>query len=137
MRRSVEDFFPCRDCTCAALRRAGRAVTQHYEQRFRGSGLRGTQFTILATVIQTGSIPISRLANMLGVERTTLTRNLKPLERRKLLTLSGDADGRVRQVSVTPAGETLARKLLPRWKQAQASVGEVLARFKLPGAAKP
>jgi len=134
--RSADAFVPCRECTCSALRRASRAVTQHYEQRFRGSGLRGTQFTILAAVIQAGSIPISKLANMLGVERTTLTRNLQPLERRKLLTLSGDSDGRVRQVEITPAGEALARKLLPRWKQAQASVGEVLARFKLSGAAK-
>jgi DNA-binding MarR family transcriptional regulator len=119
------------------LRRASRAVTQHYEQRFRGSGLRATQFTILATVIQTDAIPISKLADLLGVERTTLTRNLRPLERRKFLTLSGDGDGRVRQVGITPAGEKLARELLPRWKQAQASVGEVLARFKMQGAAKP
>ena len=93
--------------------------------------LRATQFTILATLIQTGSIPISRLAGFLGVQRTTLTRNLRPLEKRKLVALGGQSDGRIHEVRVTSAGITLARALLPRWKQAQASVGEVLSRFDL------
>ncbi len=57
-------------------------MTQHYERAFRGTGLRATQFTLLATLIQTGPIPLGRLAEMTGLERTTLTRNLRPLEKR-------------------------------------------------------
>jgi DNA-binding MarR family transcriptional regulator len=127
----ADAFAPCRDCTCSAFRRASRAVTQHFEEQFSGSGLRSTQFTVLATLIQTGAISISRLARILGVERTTLTRNLGPLERRKLVTVLGDADGRVRKVGITRAGQVLAVDLLPRWKKAQASVGSVLSRFDL------
>jgi len=122
-------FLPCRDCICSALRRTTRAVTQHYEAAFRGSGIRGTQFTILAMLIQTEPMPISHLANHLGVERTTLSRNLRPLERRKLVSLSGD---RARLVNITPDGEKLALKTLPRWRHAQKTVGEILAQFNLP-----
>lgn len=122
-------FVPCRDCVCSALRRASRAVTQHFEAQFRGSGIRGTQFTILAMLIQTEPMAISHLATQLGVQRTTLTRNLRPLDRRKLVSLS---DGRARLVSITPEGEALALKTLPRWRKAQASVGQILAQFDLP-----
>jgi len=124
-----QQFIPCRKCTCSALRRASRALTRHFEKQFRGAGLRATQFTILATLIQTDAIAISRLAKLLGVERTTLTRNLGPLEKRKLVQLTGDSDGRVRQVAITGAGLALARKTLPRWKNAQAGATAVLQQF--------
>src|SRR5260370_40288105 len=84
-------------------------------------------------LIQTEPMPISHLANHLGVERTTLSRNLRPLARRKLVSLSG---ARARLVSMTPDGEKLALKTLPRWRHAQETVGEILAQFTLP-AVKP
>jgi DNA-binding MarR family transcriptional regulator len=125
-------FLPTRDCICSAYRRATRALTQHYEAQFRGSGLRGTQFTVLATLVQTGPIPSTRLAKQLGMERTTLTRNLKPLEDRSLITISAGQvslgqDARVREVAITKEGTALALKLLPRWQQAQKSAHKVLA----------
>jgi DNA-binding MarR family transcriptional regulator len=125
-------FLPTRDCICSAYRRATRALTQHFESHFRGSGLRGTQFTVLATLAQTGPIPSTRLAKLLGMERTTLTRNLKPLEDRKLITISAgqaslEQDARIRQVAITKQGTTLALKLLPQWQQAQQSAHKVLA----------
>jgi DNA-binding MarR family transcriptional regulator len=101
-------------------------VTQHYEGHFRGSGLRATQFTILSTLAQTGPLPLTRLAVFMGLERTTLTRNLSPLKQRNLVTLAGGPDARIREVAITPDGEALARELLPRWRQAQETVGEVL-----------
>ena len=73
-------FLACRHCPCDALRRASRAVTQHYERAFRGTGLRGTQFTLLAVLTQTGPVPVSSLASEAGLERTTLTRNLRLLQ---------------------------------------------------------
>ncbi len=94
--------------------------------------MRGTQFTVLATLIQTGPLPMTRLAGMLGLERTTLTRNLKPLARAGLIGVGEESDRRVRLVEITPAGEAAARAALPIWKRAQASVGKVLARFDLP-----
>jgi DNA-binding MarR family transcriptional regulator len=114
------------------LRRATRAVTAHYEAHFRGSGLRGTQFTILSMLAQAGPLPMTRLADLLGVERTTLTRNLTVLVRHGLVEWAGATDGRVRKAELTRSGEAMLRKCLPRWAAAEASVGKVLKRFRLP-----
>ena len=75
------DFTATRQCVCTAARRRSRELTRAFEKAMRGAGLRGTQFTLLATLIQTGSLPTTRLAEFLGLERTTLTRNLGPLLR--------------------------------------------------------
>jgi DNA-binding MarR family transcriptional regulator len=103
-------------------------VTQHFEASFRGTGLRATQFTLLATLIQTGPLPMSALAGRLGLERTTLTRNLQLLEKKGLVAVAGDEDQRVRRVAVTRKGEAAASAALPAWKRAQASAGAVLRR---------
>jgi DNA-binding MarR family transcriptional regulator len=125
------DFVPCRACACSALRRASRAVTLHYEAHFRGLDLHATQFTILATLIQTGPIALTRLADQLGVDRTTLTRNLRPLARKGFVTEAPQADRRVKQVMITQAGAAAARAALPAWQKAQDSVGPVLERVGL------
>jgi DNA-binding MarR family transcriptional regulator len=119
-------------CTCSALRRTTRAVTAHYEAHFRGSGLRGTQFTILSVLAQAGPLPMTRLAEFLGVERTTLTRNLTVLARRGLVGWTGAEDGRVRKAMLTKAGDAMLRQCLPRWVAAEKSVGKVLKRYRLP-----
>jgi DNA-binding MarR family transcriptional regulator len=85
----------------------------------RGAGVRGPQFTLLATLIQTGPLPTSRLADLLGLERTTLTRNLSPLVRKGLVRIDGGEDRRVRKVAITRAGEEAARRAFPFWKKAQ------------------
>jgi DNA-binding MarR family transcriptional regulator len=119
-------------CTCSALRRATRAVSAHYEAQFRGSGLRGTQFTILSVLAQAGPLPMTRLADLLGVERTTLTRNLTVLARSGLVAWTGEADGRVHKALLTKAGDAMLHKCLPHWVAAEASVGKVLKKFRLP-----
>lgn len=107
-------------------------MTQHYEASFRGTGLRGTQFTVLSTLAQTGPMPISRLAAFLGMERTTLTRNLGPLEKRGFVTITSDEnDARVRRATITPAGEAAAREGLASWRKAQASVPRLLKQLGL------
>jgi DNA-binding MarR family transcriptional regulator len=121
-------FVPCQTCACSLLRRASRIVTQHYDAAMRGTGLRVTQFTLLATLIQTGPLPIGSLAGRLGLERTTLTRNVRLLEKKGLVTVAGDADQRVRRIAVTQRGENAATAALPAWKKAQASVEPVLRR---------
>jgi DNA-binding MarR family transcriptional regulator len=127
MNHAAELFLPCRDCVSSALRRTSRAVTRHYEFAFRGSSLRSTQFSLLATLIQTGPIPLTRLAAMTGLERTSLTRNLGLLEGRRLVSSDRGTDGRVRTIAITEEGEKLAVELLPLWKRAQAGVKAVLA----------
>lgn len=121
-------FLPCRDCACSALRRASRVVTQHYEASFRGTGLRATQFTVLATLVQTGPLPLSALAVTLGLERTSLTRNLMPLQKKGFVNTVGDKDQRVRCIAITKKGQAAAVAGLGAWNEAQSTVGETLRR---------
>ena len=113
------DFVACRHCVCTAARRRSRELTRAFEKAMRGSGVRGTQFTLLATLVQTGPIPTTRLADLQGLERTTLTRNLGPLVRDGLVRIDEGEDRRVRKVAITPAGEATARRAFPFWKKAQ------------------
>lgn len=115
------DFADTRQCACSAARRRSRELTRFYEQAMRGSGLRGTQFTLLATVIQTGPIPATRLADFLGLDRTTLTRNLGPLVRDGHVTITDGADRRVHKVAITTKGAEAARAAYPFWRKAQAA----------------
>jgi DNA-binding MarR family transcriptional regulator len=113
------DFFACRQCVCTAARRRSRELTRAFEKAMRGAGVRGTQFTVLATLVQTGPIPTTRLANFLGLERTTLTRNLGPLVREGFVRIDDGEDRRVHNVSITAKGEEAARRAFPFWKKAQ------------------
>lgn len=129
--KTASPFVDCRACKCSALRRASRAVTQHYEASFRGTGLRATQFTVLATLAQTGPLPLTELAKLLGLERTSLTRNLGPLEKSGFVKTQADADRRVRRVAITKKGEKAALGALGAWQRAQATVHRVLSDAKL------
>jgi DNA-binding MarR family transcriptional regulator len=113
------DFIATRRCVCAAARRKSRELTRAFEKAMRGSGVRGAQFSLLATLVQTGPMPTARLADFLGLERTTLTRNLRPLIRDGLVRIDEDEDRRVHKVAITPAGEAGARRAFPFWKKAQ------------------
>ena len=112
-------FTATRQCVCTAARRRSRELTRAFEKAMRGAGLRGTQFTLLATLVQTGPLPTTRLADLLGLERTTLTRNLGPLLRHRYVQIEEGEDRRVRKVAITLAGEEAARRALPFWKKAQ------------------
>ena len=124
-------FVACRNCACSALRHAGRAMTQHYERHFRGSGLRATQFTVLVTLAQTGPLSISELSAILGLERTTLSRNLHLIENKGWISALDHDDQRVRSMALTPKGRKKAVTALPNWKRAEAGAKKVLLRFGL------
>ena len=119
MTASAIDFAATRQCACSAARRKSRELTRFYERSMRGSGLRAAQFTLLATLIQTGPVPATRLADFLGLERTTLTRNLRPLLRDGHVTIEDAADRRVHKVSITASGAEAARNAFPFWRRAQ------------------
>ena len=124
-------FGACRTCACAALRHATRALTQHYETHFQGTGLRATQFAVLATLVQTGPLSISELAEILGLERTTLSRNLRLIENRGWIRALAHTDQRVRKMALTPKGIKKAAAALPMWRRADAGAEKVLRRFGL------
>jgi len=131
MRAPAGSFEACQTCACSALRRASRAVTQHYEKHFRGSGLRATQFTILATLAQTGPLSISDLSDQLGLDRTTLSRNLRLIEDKGWIAARGQGDQSSRKMALTPKGMRKASVALAFWKRADASVEPILRRFGL------
>lgn len=105
-------------CACLKARKAARAVTRAYDKALRPSGLRVTQFSILGAAGVSGGAPLGKLANMLGMERTTLTRNLQLIEREGLITVV-NVDGRTRNVVLTATGNRRLAQALPLWEDAQ------------------
>ena len=115
-----------RACACANLRRAARAVTQVFDEVLTPSGLKATQFTLLVTNRLMGESTINELAERMAMDRTTLSRNLKPLVRNGLLEVRPGEDGRTRLVRLTPAGERSLKEAYPLWQQAQQEIVGVL-----------
>ena len=107
------------NCTFANLRKASRTVSQAYDDALRPAGLKATQFTLLATLNKRGEVSVSELAAALVMDRTTLTRNLKPLENRGLVATAPGQDRRVRQIALTEAGRETFNTALQHWKVAQ------------------
>jgi DNA-binding MarR family transcriptional regulator len=108
-------------CNCLALRQASRHVTQFYDQLLASSGLRTTQFSILIRLRLAGPMTINALAKALVMDRTTLGRNILPLEREGLIdVVSGRADRRSKVLRLTKAGAARLRAARAGWTQAQA-----------------
>jgi DNA-binding MarR family transcriptional regulator len=114
------------ECTSARLRRASRAMSRLYDEVLAPCGLRGTQFSLLVALSLTGPAPLLRVADELGLDRTTMTRNLAPLERDGLVTSVPGADRRVRLIALTEEGRKRLTKALPLWERAQRRVIESL-----------
>ena len=109
-------------CTCFKLRSLSRRVTQLYDQTLSPSGLKVTQYSVIAHARRkegSAGSTVSDLADALFTDRTTLTRNLKPLVDAGLIKVSSGADARSKAVCVTPKGEAAYQAARPLWKQAQ------------------
>jgi DNA-binding MarR family transcriptional regulator len=109
-------------CAGNGLRRASRAITQLYAKILAPSGLQPTQFSLLVACAVAGEVSMAALADALAMDRTTLTRNLRPLERRHLVTVAEGEDRRVRKVTLTTLGRAILADALPLWNEAQARV---------------
>lgn len=108
-----------------------RVVSQHYDRALKPAGLRATQFTLLAVLAGKGPLPLTRLAEALVLDRTTLTRNLAPLVARGLVEDGTEDDERVRLVAVTEAGRALVAEATPLWREAQGQVARLLGDDRL------
>jgi DNA-binding MarR family transcriptional regulator len=109
------------ECNCLALRQAARHVTQVYDQLLAPSGLRATQYSILARLKRRGPMTINALAADLVMDRTTLGRNILPLCRDGLVDVAkGSADRRSRELRLTRAGMARAGAAMKNWTRAQA-----------------
>lgn len=122
-------------CTCLALRRATRRVTQIYDAHMKPLGLRITQFAVLGQLAGApdaapSQISITALARRLGLDRSTLGRNLRPLLKAGLVAMEGGEDRRAHTLALTEAGRALLEKAIPLWRDAQRHVSEKLGRDK-------
>lgn len=117
-------------CACFNLRKATRAITQHYDKMMKSAGLRGTQFTTLAVLSKAGLISMTHLADYLIMDRTTVTRNLRPLEKQGFLEIVPGVDQRVRQVQITKAGLKKLETARPLWESAQSALISQLGQEK-------
>lgn len=109
-------------CTCDNLRKTARAVTRAFEAALEPAGLTPTQFSLLSTLSLKGAMAVTPLAELLATDRTTLSRNLKPLLRRELVSGKPGADQRQRLVALTPQGQAALEAAIPLWRGAQERV---------------
>jgi len=107
------------DCACEGLRRAARAVSKVYARALAGVGLTPTQLAILVATRLHRSLPLSRLAQGLNLDRTSLYRAVRPLERKALLALGPGRTQRERVVTVSARGERALLEALPIWESTQ------------------
>ena len=113
-------------CTCFNTRKAARSVTEFYDRALAPSGVTAPQFTLLGAITMLGPGPIMRLAENLALDRTTLTRNLKILQKQGWVTLTPGEDRRERVVSLTETGKAVFDRTFPYWQRAQEKVESVL-----------
>ena len=113
-------------CTCDRLRKLARRLTQRYDAFLAPTGLRLTQFSLLAHLMHGGPATMSALAELLEMDRTTLTRNLKRLTDAGLVAMDAGRDARERVVRVSDQGRTVWRAAREQWRRAQNEVNQVL-----------
>lgn len=113
-------------CLAFNLRRADRLLTQIYDEALRPSGIRGTQFSLLVGLRAMEPATMSALSAQLGLDRTTLTRNLKLLEEAHLAASEPGEDARERRIVLTPKGHRALQAAFPLWKATQARIEKQL-----------
>ena len=115
-------------CACNNFRKASRAVTQLFDEALAPAGLRSTQFVILVTIVVNEPATFALLSDELVMDRSTLSRNIRPLERMGWLTSTTAASSRVRHFRLTENGRELVARAVPLWSKAQdaftSAVGE-------------
>ncbi len=109
-------------CACRKMREASRKITRMYDEVLRPAGIKANQFNMLGVVALKNEATLTELAETLGMERTTLSRNLRPLERNGLVEVSAEGYRRARSANITNKGIAVMEKALPLWRSAQNSL---------------
>lgn len=115
-------------CLCLHAQRSARALARRFDQALRPVSLKHGQFSLLIALNRPEPPPIGAVAEVLAMDRTTLTANLKPLERRGLVEVQPDpADRRTRRLSLTAKGSTLLAEAVPIWRETHRELEAALA----------
>lgn len=115
------DFSLSENCVCFNLRWAARMMTKFYDAEVRRHGIRANQATILLVLKAKESWTMAELSDALGMERTTLVRNLQPLQRDGLATAEGGGRGGRVELTITAKGRKQLEKIMPAWRAAQSA----------------
>lgn len=113
-------------CTGFNLKRATRVVQSMFDEAFKPVGLEGTQYTVLSHIFVAGPITLSKLAELMDVDRTTLARNLAPLEKRGLIEIKPGTDRRAKLINITGSGKEVLSQAYPLWKETQEKIKTAL-----------
>jgi DNA-binding MarR family transcriptional regulator len=116
---------PSISCTCTSLRKLTRTVTRLYDQHLGEAGLKATQYSLLKN-IALEPLPIAELAERLSMERTTMTRNLKPLIDAGWVELKAGSDSRQRIPTITKSGRDRIKLARQAWKRAQVELQQTM-----------
>lgn len=115
-------------CLCLYAQRAARSLARRFDEAFRPFSITSGQFSLMMALNRPKAPRMSDVAAVLGMDRTTLTANLKPLERRGLVMVNADeTDRRSRVLALTPAGRQLLAAAVPVWEETQAGMERLLA----------
>lgn len=124
---SMDDSVPL-PCVCTTLRRAARTVSAFYDHALAQAGLTVTQYALLAKIGRADGVSMTALAEQMGMDRTTLTRNLTPLARRQLVSAGAGEDRRERILRLTDTGREQLEMSYPLWAEAQRQMLEQLGK---------
>ncbi len=119
MQKQTSPALEPTDCNCQALRQAARHVSQIYDDHLATVGLKTQQYSILSKLNRLGPQSINEMAKLMVMDRTTLGRAVRPLERDKLLTIEAGDDARVRRLNLTAAGLAKVKAAAAQWREAQ------------------
>jgi DNA-binding MarR family transcriptional regulator len=113
-------------CPVFNIRAASRIITQLFDEELKPSGLQITQFAVLVGIASAESPTMNQLAQGMVMDRTTLTRNLKPIEAQGLIRIKKGEDKRTSNIELTAKGKAALQKTLPYWEKARAKVSDEL-----------
>lgn len=131
MKRVETSQYPC---LCALIRKAGRIVTRQYDKCLKPSGLKVTQFSMLANIARNPAISVSELAELLFMDQTTVSRNLRVLEKSGYIHLEPEmTDHRTKRIQIADIGISKMNEARPLWEKAQLDMERVLGRQSIEG----
>jgi DNA-binding MarR family transcriptional regulator len=122
------DMSAMENCVCFNLRRVTRKVTQFFDAEMRRHGIRPTQGTILRALVAKENWSMAELSDWLGMDRTTLVRNLRPLQRERFVEAAGGGRGGRVELSITSKGRKKIHECLPAWRSAQSAAVKTLGQ---------
>jgi DNA-binding MarR family transcriptional regulator len=122
------DMASVENCACFNVRRVSRVITQFFDLEVRRHGIRPTQTPILGALQAKNGWSMAELSDWLGMERTTLLRNLRPLQRDGLVRAKGGGRGGYVELEITEKGRSALAKTLPAWRSAQDKVVAILGK---------